>query len=307
MTVCRQLWPALLPLLLACSAGSRETAPVLTKLELPGDRCAAVGPEQISVETVARIARAQAVAPEQARALAVRDALFAVEAERRLPGVAALRSTVLARSLLLQLKQQAEAGGPPSDDETARLTAERWSEVDRPPSARTAHAVVLTKSAEDDARARDVAERLKRAVAGISDPEQFVAAAQRTDAGNLELRAERLPFMTVDGRAVPGPDGAAANTTFDVDFARAANALERAGEQSPPVRTRFGYHVILLEEKLPERRLPLDERRRLFEPEIRVRRARTLERALLERLRGETIVELSRAAAEMMAQVRVSE
>ena len=34
-------------------------------------------------------------------------------------------------------------------------------------------------------------------------------------------------------------------------FAEAANALARAGDQSPVVRTPFGFHVILLIERLP--------------------------------------------------------
>jgi peptidyl-prolyl cis-trans isomerase C len=288
----------------ACSAGQRDAGRAKRQVSLGVDDCAAAGDQRIAVQTAVRIARAQSVSARRACELALRDALFAAEAERRF-GAGTLRSAALAHALLHALKQQAEALGAASEEELARMSSERWAEVDRPPSARTAHAVVL--AGKDASQARAVAERLQRAVAGVSDAARFIEIARQVPTDGLELRAERLPPVAADGRTIAGADGANAAASFDPSYAKAANAIAQVGDQSPLVQSKFGFHVILLEEKLPERRLSLEERRALFEPEIHVRRARKAEQALLERLRQQQPPERNRAAAELLAQVRVAE
>ena len=46
---------------------------------------------------------------------------------------------------------------------------------------------------------------------------------------------------------------------MDQTFAAAAFDIEKAGQITKPVKTRFGYHIIKLIEKTPEEVTPLDK------------------------------------------------
>jgi peptidyl-prolyl cis-trans isomerase C len=272
---------------------------------LPSGVVARVASSDISQRSVEQIALAQRLTPRKALEKAVPDALFALEAQLRLPRAtrAASERAALARALLETLAADAEAKGPASDAEIQRVTAERWVDLDRPVSVRTSHAVVLLPKTGDPSRARSLAERIQQAVHGIRDPEAFLRAARAVPTDGLSIRAERLPYVTPDGRAISTDRQRVPAGEFDEVFSRAANALQAPGDQSPVIQTRFGYHVILLEERLPERRMPEAERRAALGPEVLSRRADTLRRELVVALKQKTRVEVQRDAEEQTAQL----
>ena len=147
--------------LIACSQAT-SVAPPLNHAQLPSGVVARVGADEISLETVQRVARAQGVALSVARERSLSDALFAAGAraafrDRNVASV--LERAAWARALLERLKQDALAQGPATDAEVAELTALRWRELDRPETARTTHAVVIVDKPADDARARELAQR----------------------------------------------------------------------------------------------------------------------------------------------------
>jgi len=282
---------------LACSAESR---PVITKTTLPPGIAASVAGELVEARTVARIASARGLERSLARELAIRDALFAV-AVRAMPeradAVAVAERTNLARLLVEGIEKDAENLGPATDAELGELTAERWTEFDRPPSARTTHAVVLVKKPEDDAPARALAEQLATALRGITASAEFIERAKAFPAAPLELRAERLSPVTSDGRMwEPSARPGTKFPTLDLDFARGALALALPGDQSPVVKSAFGYHVILLDERIEERRTSLDERRTLLHGDLVSRRAKKILDDTVARVRQRTPVEVTRAA-----------
>jgi hypothetical protein len=128
--------PALLLLVLGC--GARGAAPSQASLA-PGV-AARVGSEEVRLATVGRIARAQSVSPAEARRRAISDALLAAsvradpaQAER----VSSAERSVLARAVLEGLRDDAARLGPASDAEVATVLAQRWPELDRPPSFAT--------------------------------------------------------------------------------------------------------------------------------------------------------------------------
>jgi peptidyl-prolyl cis-trans isomerase C len=296
--------------LLVAALGCAEHAPPVTSGPLSSGVAARAGTENIPLSSVARIARAQGITPKAAREHAITDALFAAAVRQNpndAPRVAAAERGVLARALLDGIRADALALGPPTDDELQKLTDQRWPELDRPPSARTTHAVVLVKKPADDAPARELARELARAVSGAKDSDDFIARARAVPKQGLEVTAERLPPVTPDGRLwshedrPPKPiDG-----SLDLDFTSAAVALERPGEQSAIVKSAFGYHVIRLDERYPELRTSLDERRSLLTPEIQSRRAKRELDALMTRLRAQTAVTTERAAEALTALVPV--
>jgi hypothetical protein len=246
---------------------------------------------------VQSIASTQTISPSQALDRAVSDAVFAAEARERLP--AGFRATIeraaLSRALLETLVREAHLAGAPTDAEVDEVTRARWTDLDRPPSVRVTHAVALfAEGGRNRDDARRVAEAIARSVRGVLAPAAFIGAAQAVPAGSVRVRAERLPFIAADGRGISTDPEHAPDAEFDPTFAKAANSLSKVGEQSELVETSFGFHVILLEERLPERRVPLEDRRRALGPEVLARRADNLRRVLIQRLRQATPVELSR-------------
>jgi hypothetical protein len=290
------------------ACGEDRTVALPHSAELPPGIAARVGTEDVSVETVARIASVSGVSPEVARDRAVVDALFA-SSVRADPARAALVAVsergVFARALLENLREKARVGGPASEAEVQSQTRERWLELDRPESVRVTHAVVLTKTAADDAPAKALAHELAEVVRGAETSAEFLRRANALPKKALELRAEVLPPVFPDGRTwdpAPVPPQPL-SATLDPVFTRAAHALRQPGQQSPLVKTPFGYHVILLEERLPAVKLSFEERRERLTDVVVALRAKTELDALLASLKQQTPVELPRSVDELTARV----
>ena len=260
--------------------------------------------------TVARIAAAQGVSAAVARDRALTDALFATAARAKFEGtsiVPVVERGALARAVLEGFKADAISRGPASDAEVAELTAHRWQELDRPESVRVTHAVVKIDGPASDAKARAIADHIRDAVRGITDPEAFMRAAGAVPHEGVDVRVERLPAVTADGRTLDR-DNPLTDTgqRFDLDFARAVQTLT-VGQISEPTKTVFGYHVILCEARLPEQRVPLEQRRvRLYDAVIKGRAERA-KQDLLSRLSAATPTQLDRAVDDLTARVRVEE
>jgi hypothetical protein len=272
---------------------------------------AKVGAEEIALSTVAGIARAQSLALPAARGLAARDAAFAAGARSAFAGspiLSVVERGAWARALLETFKVEAAARGPASDAEVAELSALRWQDFDRPETVRTTHAVAIVSKPEQDAVARAVAQKLYQAVRGVSDPQEFIRLAQAVAHEGVDVRAERLPALTRDGRSYY-PEGAPpelANQRFDKDFAAVAHGLA-TGQISEPTKSIFGYHVILCEARLPEKRVPLEERRSLLSDEVLKGRAERSKQELLGRLSGTTPILITRSVEDLTARVQVTE
>lgn len=280
-----------------------------------------VGDVAISGDRVARIAAAQRVPAPEARDLAVRDALFSLEARSR--GLDAerdieLRATaLLARVLIEDINAAAAAQGPVTDAELDEVTARHWTELDRPEASRTAHAVVLLKKDAAPpmrARALAVAETIRKAAAPAADAARSSArpsdpraedpaaialrqAVNGVPKDEFEVRVEALPPVVADGRTTEGQG------TFDQAYAKAAIALERRGDLSPVVETSFGFHVLLLLERLPSQIVPREERRRVVLEEVITDRARRARDQLLGDLRAG--VKIDRSLDALLAAVPV--
>jgi len=296
---------------LSCSGPVDSAAPVAERVRLPAGLAAKVGADEIALSTVVGIARAQRVALPVARELAARDAAFAAGARSAFAGgsiVPVIERGAWARALLERFKAEAAARGPASDAEVTELTALRWQEFDRPETVRATHAVAIVEKPEQDAPARAIAERLYEAVRGVADPQEFIRLAQAVPHEGVDVRAERLPALTADGRSYY-PEGAPpelANQSFDKDFARAAHALA-VGQISAPMKSVFGYHVILCEARLPEKRVPLEQRRTLLGDEVLKGRTERAKQELLARLTGSTPILITRSVEDLTARVQVIE
>lgn len=291
-------------MLAGCSARSEPQAAAST---LPAGVAARVGREVVASSSVGRIAASQNLAPKEALAAAISDALFASEARGSTAvGVAtSIERAASARSLLEQLAHEAPRLGPPSDAELSEIARERWVELDRPEAVRTTHAVVLNDDPKKAAAARQIAERLAAAVKTTSSAEEFMRVALEVPHEGFEVRAEALSPVASDGRTFERRESAfQARGTFDLDFARAANQLTSPGQISPLIQTRFGLHVIRLEERVPGVAIPKTELATLLQAEVLSRRAGRARRELLEKIRQGAPIQVDRAHDELTAKTK---
>jgi len=296
---------------LSCSTPVDSAAPATQHVRLASGVAAKVGADEIALSTVAGIAQAQRLTLAAARDRAARDAALASGARSIFAGgaiVPVVERGAWARALLEKFKAEAAARGPATDAEVTELTALRWQDFDRPETVRTTHAVAIVAKPEQDAAARAIAQHLYEAVRGVSDPEEFSRLAKAVAHEGVDVRVERLPAITRDGRTYY-PEGAGAELAdqrFDRDFAAAAYGLA-VGQISGPTKSIFGYHVIFCESRLPEKRLPLEERRLLLADEVLKGRAERAKQELLGRLGSSTPILLARSVEDLTARVRVSE
>ncbi|HYQ30350.1 MAG TPA: peptidyl-prolyl cis-trans isomerase [Polyangiaceae bacterium] len=296
---------------LSCSGPVDTAAPAPRNVHLAPGLAAQVASDEIALSTVTAIARAQQLSLPAARDLAARDAVFAAGARLVFGGgplVPVVERAAWARALLEAFKAEAATRGPASDAEVTELSALHWQDFDRPETVRTTHAVAIVSKPEQDAAARSIAEQLYAAVRGASDPEEFIRLAKAVPHEGVDVRAERLPALTRDGRTYY-PEGASpeqANQRFDEDFARAAHRLA-VGQIGEPAKSVFGYHVILCEARLPEKRVPFEERRALLASEVMKGRAERAKQELLARLTSATPILLTRSVDDLTARVQVGE
>lgn len=315
--------------LAACGTDSAEQAPIFPRVgALTEGVVARVGSIEVRADTVARIAAARSIDAKAARDLAVRDALLASGAIAR--GLETTRpvqhgiTAVLARELLSELWREAQAKGPATDAELKEVTERHWLDLDRPDAFSTVHAVVHVDKNDNAAkkkRAAELAEAILKATTPVREvarttpipvaiepgkppPEdlasvKFRALASAVPTGDLQVTVEALAPFAADGRVVAASGGA-----YDPAFARGAAALKERGDLSPPVLSDFGYHIILLLQRIPGHTVPVEERRKMVHEEVVTDRARAEQKKLIEQLRRNR-VEVDRSADALLALVAV--
>lgn len=299
-----RVWPRVGIAWLALAACSEASQPPATTSALPDGVVARVGAELIDARTVGRIVESQHVAPREALSAAIFDALLASEAQAVAPPGAAtsIARAATARSLLEQLAREAGRSGPPSEAELAEIIRERWLELDRPDAARTSHVLVLNDQPEKAAAARQLAEQIAVAVKATSTAEEFMRVALEVPHEGFELKAEALRPVTADGRTFERRGASfVSRGTFDADFARAANQLSAPGQLSPVIQSRFGFHIIRLEERIAGASIPRADQAAQLQAEVMSRRAGRARRELVEKLRKGAEVRIDRAHDELTA------
>lgn len=269
-----------------------------------------VGSVSIPAEEVGRIAVAQGISVKEARERAVQDTLLSLEARERFDEtgqVALARRQALARALLEQLREEARAQGPPTQEEVTKWTQRRWLELDRPAAVKTIHAIVRAEKEDQKRPARALAEKVKKAVAEAKTAEEFRKRAEAVEVEDtqLKVRVEELQAVAADGRVVELDEARGdRGQRYAVEFATGAHAIEELGGKSPIVESSFGFHVIMLLERQPELKVSYAERVEKLRSLIFADRAAQMQAKLLERLESQTPRAAVRAFDVLTQQIR---
>ncbi len=292
-----------LAVLLACALsacdGDRQNGAGETA-SLGGAIAARTGSEAIPLRLVQSVATQQGLEPRQALRGLVDDAVAADNARQRgldrVPPARWQLTAARARFTADRVLVDAKAGGAPTDDEIRILSQLHWRSVDRPVSVRVVHAIVLRpKEPASFAKARALAERLHDELGPARDAADFEARAKAVPAPTgLSIKVEELPPFAEDG-AVTVSAG-----QMDATFAAAAHALGAPSATSNVVETPFGWHVIRLLERIPEQRMPMEERRAAFVDEACRLRASNVVEERLKVLRNAIDITVSPAAEDLM-------
>ncbi len=294
--------PLVLASLVALAAcGTQGGAPPApTVASLGGDAVARVGDVTIDRSLVEAVASARQVTPREALDLLVEDALLAQGAKARgldeRPAVKLALDRSRARWVADGIQARAIAAGPPSDQEVASLTAKHWQDFDAPPGLRVVHVVVMKKKGVVEDEARALAATIERAVHDAKTDEEFEKVAWAVPRGKLDVRLEVLPAFAADGRILEG------GGAMDPVFVAAAFALPEGTVQTGVVTSSFGWHVIRVMAHVPEKRVPLEERRSRFTGEAQFLRGKAEKDAIVAPYRKGTVaITIDPAAEALMA------
>jgi hypothetical protein len=276
-----------------------------------GDAVAWVGESPISVATLQRASRSlpDAAASVLDRLIEARTlGLFAERGGLERGRRQMVLRAVLARALLERIEEQTKRPVSPTDDEVEAMTSKRWIEFDRPEARRTCHAVVHSEELAESA-GNVLAERLASALRPLSDCAAFLERAKAFPVAGAKITAEELPPVTSDGRTLlldakgePVDEG----SPFDADFARAVFQIGAVGAQSGIAKTRFGWHVILLEGQIAAKHVPLEERRRLLADDILHERAKDASLRRIAESRKNEPIAVERASVAAIGRVQVA-
>ena len=146
-----------------------------------------------------------------------------------------------------------------SDEDIKKFYDENADVFTKPAGVTVAHILIQPdegKEMEDEEAADKEAKEKIDAIYDelLKDPAQFDKLAQeKSDCPSGKRDNGKLPAFDKDGTLLDG------SGTMDQTFAAAAFDIEKAGQITKPVKTRFGYHIIKLIEKTPEEVTPLDK------------------------------------------------
>jgi peptidyl-prolyl cis-trans isomerase C len=173
----------------------------------------------------------------------VRNTLLADEARRRgydkSPQIAIATKKAIAQALLRSKVGEAVTA---DNQDPARLKRYYESNIGRYVHGikrRVVHLVAETDNQQlSESEALQVVEKARKAALGAVDEADFITKVQPFESALGPVKTETLPPFEADNNRLVRP------------FVEATFAIAKVGDLSPPVKTRFGLHIIYLAEEI---------------------------------------------------------
>ncbi len=258
---------------------------------------AAVDGDPIALSEVERLAHRGALTPSAALARLEAEALLAAEAARRGYGDAPEVSAVAAQALVQLLLERDVEREKPSPSELDEALAQRGERIHTPELRAATHVLAVlpkqpTPEQESAARAfvDDAARKLREASDPLATITSFRQASPERQRVGVEIKVEELPPFPREGAVVR-------------EFGEAMFALAKPGAVGGPVRTQFGWHVLVLREILPEKHVPEAEVRAELEAELTLQKRQKRVEVLLRTLSSRTRVTYGNDVKNVLAQL----
>jgi parvulin-like peptidyl-prolyl isomerase len=264
---------------------SDAPAPAAVTAALGGTVVARVGDVAIDRALVLSVARAQHVTAEVALQRLIDDALLAEAARRSQPQTGVAESSVLARALVLRLKDEALAKGPFTDEEIAGPLSSYWLELDRPEKRTIVHALIKREVAGAEALARTLQKELSLANGpdAAASEAAFTAHAKQFKV-TPQVHVEKFAIVA-DGRVAALNGGSVLEP-----FTKGTFAIPEVLGTSDVVETTYGFHVIRLLGREPPLQATREQKIERMKPDLIGARVRTVQEELLNRLRSQTTI-----------------
>ncbi len=216
----------------------------------PQEIAARINDRPVSLNNVRELINAVdgGLSVEEAVRVLVRNKLLAAESKRRGYGrykeIADVRKKALARSLL---RHEIGEGINPETLDQKKL--KQYYEATKEqfvhgPQRRVVHILVQSNTKEALKIAEALAERARK----VKSEEEFISLGEaKKKEFSDKVIFEHLPPFSVETKKFVRP------------FVEGAFAISEVGQTSPPVETKFGWHVIYIAEKLPGKNLSFEE------------------------------------------------
>lgn len=144
-----------------------------------------------------------------------------------------------------------------TDEDVRKFYEEHIADLTKPAGLAVAHILIQPDDNEPDAEKAD--SDAKKKIDEIydellKDPSKFgELAKEKSDCPSGKASEGNLPAFDKDGMMLDG------SGAMDQTFTDAAFTLEKDGQITKPVKTRFGYHIIKRVKSIPEEVVPLDK------------------------------------------------
>jgi hypothetical protein len=149
--------------------------------------------------------------------------------------------------------------------------------------------VAVSASPDEDARAKEVALQLRDAFQRRPDVQAWQKRFRKTSMGGIPVISEQLP-------------AASRAAALEAAFLSALFALPAVGVPSEPVRTSYGWHIIVMTHQAPAQDVSFESARATLDSELRLSRQRARIDEVIAKKRATTsIAEASTAKAAIDA------
>jgi parvulin-like peptidyl-prolyl isomerase len=286
-------WLLVFSMLIACQGGVMRDGESAARpgSAVSGDVVSTVDGASIGVAEVQALARAGGLAPAAALARLEAERLLAKEAGRR--GYGALWETHrVGRQALVQALLSRDIEAQRVDEADIRAAYDSGRARFETPEKRTAtHLLALVpKGARDeqDRAAREFCQTAIRQLSFAADRQAVLAQLKAASSALFAVKVEDLPEVANDKSFVP-------------EFQRALFSLSAPGVVEEPVKTEFGWHVIVVTAIRPATHVSYADARTQLRQELAVQNHKRALDALLAALRERTPVHYAETAQQALA------